>query len=130
MKYSAAISYCSDSEMNGYGGYSDWRLPTINELRTLIQNCPATQFPQIGEESCGITHPDHLSYNDDWNSACNGCTYDENNPGQYSKFGETGWFWSSSTLSDYTEYAWNVNFLNGYVLDTLRLSATTIMSVV
>ena len=102
--------------MNGYGGYTDWRLPTISELRTLIQNCPATQFPLIGEESCGITHPDHLSYND-WNDACNGCTYDSNNPGQYSKFGDSGYFWSSSIRSGNSGNAWYVYFSDGGVDD-------------
>ena len=110
--WSHAVTYCDNLTE---GGYSDWRLPNINELRTLIQNCSATQFPQIGEESCGITHPDHLSYNDDWNSACNGCTYDENNPGQYSKFGDTGWFLSSSTRSDISHSAWYVLFDSGGV---------------
>ena len=124
MNWQAAVDKCTVLNSSNYGGYSDWRLPTINELRTLIQNCPATQFPQIGEESCGITHPDHLSYKDDRNSACNGCTYDSNNPGQYSKFGDTGWLWSSSILSDYSNYAWGVIFDSGGVYDVYKDSDT------
>ena len=34
--WSDAVSYCDNLTE---GGYSDWRLPNINELRTLIKNC-------------------------------------------------------------------------------------------
>ena len=111
MSYSAATSYCSGSEMNGYGGYSDWRLPNISELRTLIQNCSKTE----SGGACGVTDS-CLSYNDCRNDDCGGCTYDENNPGQYSKFGDTGsvYFWSSSIVSDYSlYYIWSLNFKYG-----------------
>ena len=100
-------SSCSGS----FGGFSDWRLPTISELRTLIQNCSKTQMPG---GSCGITHPDHLSYYNDWNDACDGCPYDKNHPGQYSKFGDSEFFWSSSIGSD-LNHAWIVAFSFGAV---------------
>ena len=107
MLWADAVNYCKD--MNE-GGFSDWRLPTISELRTLIQNCSKTERGG----TCGVTD-DCLSYSECRNDDCGGCRIDENNPGQYSKFGESGWFWSSSTRSDSTDIAWFVDFYGGYV---------------
>ena len=107
MNWNAAVTYCDNLDE---GGYDDWRLPTIDELRTLIQNCSQTET----DGSCGVTD-DCLSdscRSDD----CYGCPYRENNPGKYSKFGvDTDWFWSSSTRSDSTDFAWYVLFYGGSV---------------
>ena len=35
--------------------------------------------------------------------------------GRYSKFGERGYYWSSSTLSDGSDYVWFVDFFDRYV---------------
>ena len=112
-----ALNYCTNLNGNNYGGYSaGWHLPNINELRTLVQNCAKTQLPpQTGEESCAITYPDHLSYSGDWTDVCQGCTYDANNPGKYSKLGDTESFWSSSIRSDDSNFAWYMDFLEGYL---------------
>lgn len=107
MTWNDAENYCSTLLE---GDYPDWRLPTISELRTLIQNCSKTET----DGTCGVTD-DCLSYSECRNSDCRGCTYDDNKPGQYSKFGETGYFWSSSVLSDYPGVAWLVDFYNGNV---------------
>ena len=40
MTWKEAYSYCT--RLNE-GGYNDWRMPNIDELRTLIQNHPGTQ---------------------------------------------------------------------------------------
>jgi len=98
--WSEAVTYCEN-----LGG----RLPTISELRTLIQNCPETE---TGGE-CGVTD-ECLSPNDCRNDPCGGCEYDENNSGKYSVFGDSAWLWSSSESSDVI-YGWNVGFKWGYV---------------
>ncbi len=105
MTWSNAISYCDNLTE---GGYTDWQLPTISQLRTLIQNCSKTET----DGTCGVT--DSRLNSSFWTeSACYSCSYDVS--GGYSKFGETGWFWSSSTLSDNTDYAWLVHFDYGGV---------------
>ena len=105
MNWSDAIDYCNNLTACGY---SDWHLPTISELRTLIKNCSGT----VTGGSCGVTD-NCLSWDECRNDACSGCDYDSN--GKYSKLGDTDWFWSSSTLSDLTDGAWGVGFDAGYV---------------
>lgn len=106
-RYSATQS-CPGSH---YGGYNNWHLPTIDELRTLIQNCGATVFG--GEcrvsESCL-----ELSCSDE---TCNGCA--ENSEGGYSKFGDTGRFISSSVTENSStingQGIWYVDFSTGSI---------------
>lgn len=105
MNWDDAITYCRNLDE---GGYTDWRLPTISELRTLIQNCPATE---TGGE-CGVTDS-CLSYSECWNNACNGCNRDSS--GKYSKLDDAGIFWSSSVRSDGSGNAWYVYFNYGHV---------------
>ncbi|MFO7736362.1 MAG: hypothetical protein R6W70_09150, partial [bacterium] len=99
MNHSDAISYCE-----GLGGH----LPTISELRTLIQNCPDTETGG----ACGVTD-ECLSYSNCWNDTYGGCSFDDS--GKYSVFGDKGRFWSSSVLSDNADIAWYVYFSNGNV---------------
>ena len=107
MTWNGAVTYCEN-----LGG----RLPTISELRTLIQNCPATK---TGGE-CGVTD-ECLSYEDCWNGPCDGCEYDES--GKYSVFGTTESLWSSSAWSDSPSITWGVGFsygVVGNVMDSVR----------
>lgn len=97
MTWNKAIEYCKN-----LGG----RLPTISELRTLIENCPATE---TGGE-CGVTDS-CLSYDDCRNDACDGSEYFS----EFSVFGDNAWFWSSSRQSDYADNAWRVYFDRGGV---------------
>ena len=96
----------ADSHCDGLteGGLSDWHLPTISELRTLIQNCEYTAT----NGSCGVKDS-CLSSGSCWNTTCSICTANSTE-GYYSKFSDTGWFWSSSETSDITNYAWRINF--------------------
>ena len=105
MSWSDAIDYCNNLTACGY---SDWHLPTISELRTLIKNCSGT----VTGDSC-------LSYSSCWDEdSCLSCSYDDS--GKYSKLGDTDWFWSSSTRSDFPGYAWYVHFYYGYVLNNVN----------
>ena len=111
MDWNSAVSYCDGLTE---GGYSDWRLPNISELRTLVRNCNDTETGG----SCGVIDTGNssttcLSYNECRNDACDGCTSDSS--GYYSKFGESSWFWSSSTLSTHADYAWLLGFYNARV---------------
>lgn len=108
MDWQEALDYCDDLNECGH---TDWRLPNINELRTLIQNCPGSQTGG----ACAVSDPDHLA-GSDLSDDCY-CEYKENNGGYYSKLGDDGnvWLWSSSLRSDSSILAWSVYFGNGEV---------------
>lgn len=112
MNWETAVSYCDDLTESGY---SDWRLPNISELRTLIQNCSRNEMP---DGSCGVIDTGDPSTSclssDCWTSeTCGFCEGDST--GGHSKFKETDWFWSSSVQSDNSNYAWGVGFNYGAV---------------
>lgn len=95
-----AVNYCANLRENGYSG---WRIPTISELRTLIQNCPSIET----DGSCKITdyclNTENCMYN-----SCKGCDYAASSDGKYSKLGDIDTFWSSSENEEGNQY-W-VNF--------------------
>ena len=109
--WNGALSYCDDLDE---AGYTDWRLPNISELRTLVVDCSGT----VTGGSCALIDTGNPSTSclkiaeECHNDSCNGCTYDESNPGQYNRFGDTGYLWSSSTVKDNnnddTNYAWRL----------------------
>lgn len=99
LEYSEAQNYCKNLDE---GGYNDWRLPNIDELRTLIKNCPKTE---IGGE-CKISEKGNCLTKKCLKS-CE-CELKENDNGYYSKLGlgdDNTWYWSSSSLSDDSNFA-------------------------
>ena len=110
--YDAKI-YCDGLSWNGY---SDWRLPSISELRTLIRECDATKTGG----SCGVT--DSCLQSDCWDDSCTGCL-SNNGPGPNGLYwpseldGECCGYWSSSEVTDFVNYAWYIHFNNGLVED-------------
>lgn len=97
MSWASAETYCEDM-----GG----RLPTISELRTLIQNCSGMET----DGACGI-FDNCLSWDDCWNNSCLGCS--DEGDGRYSFFGDTGYFRSSSERSDGYDGSWYISFSYG-----------------
>jgi hypothetical protein len=106
-----ANSYCDDLSV---GGYDDWRLPSIDELRSFIRGCFYTEPDGL----CGVTE-DCLEW-DCWSTYCygnadlmgpgvDGCYWDE----EIEALGTCTQNWSSSAMSDYVDQAWAINFVGG-----------------
>ena len=121
MTWSNAGTYCDNLTE---GGYSDWHLPTIDELKTLLIWSKAS--------SCKVSETNNcLAWDGCW--TCSTCTEKGTastsgnscsdwgtsySDGRYSKLGDGAVYlnlWSSSTRSDSTSYAWLVSFSYGSV---------------
>ncbi len=94
------------------------RLPTISELRTLINNCPSTQ----PGGACKVDD-NCLSQVSCWSDECLGCS--DLNADNCSVFNDKGWFWSGSLTEEAETHAWRINFddgnLGAYDVETQNL---------
>ena len=113
MNWYTAVQYCRNLRE---GGYSDWRLPNIDELRTTIKNCSKSETSgecKVSERSGCLSGRCHEPID-----SCTCKFKKNNNSGYYSKLGDSDgvYLWSSSTRSDYSNSgAWYVNFSSGSV---------------
>ena len=104
MDHLHALLYCQDLEEDGH---NDWKLPNIDELRTLIKNCSKTEKGgscKVGREckSRKCTEP------------INSCSCEKES--NYSKLGDGGVnLWSQSRVSDLSGYYWEAGFHNGSI---------------
>jgi len=106
MDWQQAVEYCAELSIDDH---SDWRLPTISELRSLIRGCTATETGG----SCGVSDS-CLDYSC-WDDSCQSCDYEEGPANGYywpdGMNGEYGLFWSSSSAG--SDDAWYVHFSYG-----------------
>jgi hypothetical protein len=106
--WESAVMHCESLELSGTG----WRLPSVDELRTLIRGCPATESggPCAATNAC-------LTY-DLCLSDCTGCEPDAGPAaGCYwpdELEGSCSWYWTASSLDDAIG-AWYVVFNLGHV---------------
>jgi hypothetical protein len=120
LNWADAGAYCDGLTL---AGNTDWRLPTIGELRSLIRGCPAT----VTVGACGVTDA-CLDYSTCLGSTCDGCSsmagpgtdggyWDPAVSGQY-------WFgyWSASSLADDASSAWYVVFREGSVRNVSKVN--------
>lgn len=114
-----AITYCENLDVNGW---LDWRLPTLSELRMIIEGCYYTSPPEFTyyceandaclSQSCG-------------SGTCN-CTTNLG-PSEDGSYCEPGiWddcdlqLWSSSLVYDHDSYAWTVYYSRAWVREWNR----------
>jgi len=105
-----AKEYCENLDEDGF---SDWRLPDIDELRTLVHNHSGTQ----SGGTCRISEKaGKLSSRDRTFRDCNG-----RKGSDFSDLPKKEKFWSSSVLSDFPYDRWYVDLNNGgvYTHDTI-----------
>jgi hypothetical protein len=111
MDWESAVAHCQTLNLDGAG----WRLPSIDELRSLLRGCPATATGG----ACGTTDT-CLSRDTCMTPACAGCE-----PGAGPAAGcywpeELGgscepFYWSSSNLEEDPDGAWYVLYDMGHV---------------
>jgi len=112
MDWEGAKKYCSTLGLAGGG----WHLPTIGELRTLIEGCTDTGTGG----SCSIVEGKCLVWACNTGS-CSGCTIFKGPAGGCYWSGEMqgpcAWYWSSSPAEGTQPGAWYVEFQTAMVDD-------------
>ena len=91
-----ALEYCKNARD---GGFSDWRLPTIDELRTLVVNCPNLE----PDGACKVSDKKHCLSESCYNEEDCSCHGDHDT--SFGKFGVEifGSYWSSSVGGGFFE---------------------------
>lgn len=112
MNWQSAVNYCQNLNE---GSHSDWRLPTISELKTTIKNC------QSGGSSCNVSDSCLSAFSDCSSKSCH-CEERGNNGGYYSRLGDDSHvhLWSSSSISSDSNYAWLVDYFDGSVTPHIK----------
>lgn len=110
LTWQASLDRCASLVL---AGHDDWRLPTIDELRTLVTRCPevATGGACPVVDGCG---------GDCWTYDCQGCVGTTCNlPLELDpSFELCDTHWSSSELADWTASAWRIDFTYAFVADS------------
>jgi hypothetical protein len=110
MVWAAAANHCRGLDLEGRG----WRMPTINELRSIVRGCQDTESDgvcSVGNEGClEWSCRDH----------CKGCAV-RLGPAEMGCYwsdeleGDCSWFWSASPVKGEGDAMWGVGFDEGTV---------------
>ncbi|HOW50883.1 MAG TPA: PEGA domain-containing protein [bacterium] len=115
LTWEASLSYCDTLELNGY---SNWRLPSISELRSLIRGCSNTMTggPCQVTDYCSSVKclTDTCSCKAGTGSGEKGF-YWQKDVWDHTASKGYGVYWSSSTLPFFTDLAWYVAFYSGNI---------------
>lgn len=100
MLWDDAVLYCQNLDE---GGHDDWRMPNIDELRTLVRNCSGVMTGgacKVSEENAC------LSYVSCFDTNCS-CTETSQENDHYLKIDDIGILWSSSEVPEF-ETVWGL----------------------
>ena len=107
--WTTANSYCEDRTT---GGFDDWRLPTISELRSIVINC--SRFESGG--ACAITDGCTDAISCDHAGTCiPHCNVGPDFQWDGLTDGNETNYWSSTGDTSVVGFMWSVNFFSAYV---------------
>lgn len=110
--WTSSTAYCGDLSLNGL---DNWRLPTVDESRSLIKGCPVNE---IGGE-CAVTDEGGVGVG--WSELCAPCQSGEG-PGEDGCYWDdaldgscVSYYWTSTTDAEDNEFAWGVGLEIGHI---------------
>ena len=118
LTFTDARDYCDKLVV---GDRQDWRLPRIDELRTLIVGCPGRE----AGGSCRVSDPGCLGKDCYEKNSCGHCPEKKGpadgcywQPGLWQGSCTDTWFyWSSSAFNKFSDHFWVVRFQGGGLFD-------------
>gem|GEM_PF-3507135 len=128
LMWGAAVTYCNTTlNTEVYAGYTGWRLPTISELRTIVDGCPSLETGG----ACGVTDSckaESTCYSIPNCQACNtgGC-YFLAGLDEYICNNGTADVWSATENSENTNEVYLIDF--GYGLMSIAIKPTNYAAV-
>jgi hypothetical protein len=108
--YSSAVVYCENLEE---GGFTNWRLPRISELRSLVKDCP--ELEPGGK--CGISSE---SLSEECIVSCSCYEMNDDPEKNYSTLGDNMILWSFSYDPEEIAKAWFIDFGTGFLDHTSK----------
>lgn len=125
MNWDQAQSHCASLELAGGG----WHLPAVDELRSLIRDCPDT----VTGGECNVGSAQCLLWQCRGDS-CIGCPFGGGNglAGCYWPLelsGKCASYWAANDMEDKPELAWHIGFQGAYISPTYKTAMTHVRCV-